>query len=82
MDRRSKRETEDGCSLQVKLRKREMWCKSKDFNILTLRPLKATSLISSCIITPEAHNKVIRMKEMINNGRSFWLLNRFSSSEP
>ena len=39
-------------------------------------------IISPFIITLESHLKVTRIKEMISNQRSSWLLNKFSLSAP
>ena len=39
-------------------------------------------LISSYNISPESHIKVMRIKEMISNEKSFWSVNKFSSSVP
>ena len=50
------------------------------FNPLTLK--SDQQLISPYNITPESSIKVMRIKEMITNLRSYWLLNKFSSSAP
>ena len=33
-------------------------------------------------MTPESHKKVMRMKEMMPNKRSFWSVNKFSLTAP
>ena len=38
--------------------------------------------ISPHNITPESHVQIMRIKEMINNERSLWLVNKFSLSLP
>ena len=40
------------------------------------------NLISPYNITSESHIKVMRIKEMITNWKSSWLLNKFSLSAP
>ena len=44
----------------------------------TLIPESDKHLISPFNITPESHIKVMRIKEMIINWRTSWLLNKFS----
>ena len=44
----------------------------------TLIPESDQHLISPFNITPESHIKVMRIKEMIINWRTSWLLNKFS----
>ena len=53
---------------------------SVKFNPLTLK--SDQQLISPYNMTPESSIKVMRIKEMITNIRSYWLLNKFSSSAP
>ena len=53
---------------------------SVKFNPLTLK--SDQQLISPYNMTPESSIKVMRIKEMITNLRSYWLLNKFSSSAP
>ena len=51
----------------------------------TINPLNPKSnkhLISPYNITPESLIKVMRIKEMIMNKRSFWSINKFSLSAP
>ena len=48
----------------------------------SLTPKSDQRLISPYNITPESHIKVMRIKEMITNQRSSWLLNKFSLSAP
>ena len=48
----------------------------------TLNPKSDEHLISPYIISPESHIKVMRMKEMISNEKSFWSVNKFSLSVP
>ena len=50
------------------------------FNPLT--PKRVQHLISPYNITLESNMKVMRIKEMITNKRSSWLLNKFSLLEP
>ena len=50
------------------------------FNLLILKSNK--HLISLYNITTESNFKVTRIKEMIANLRSAWLLNKFSLSAP
>ena len=45
-----------------------------------LNPKSDQNLISPYNITPESHNKVMRIKEMITNERSFWSVSKFSLS--
>ena len=45
-------------------------------------PKSDLNLISPCNNSPESNIKVMRIKEMITNQRSSWLLNKFSLSEP
>ena len=52
----------------------------KPLNPLT--PKSDQYLNSPYNITPESHIKVMRIKEMVTNLRSSWLLNKFSSSVP
>ena len=51
-------------------------------SINSLNPKSNQHLISPYNITPESHIKVMRIKEMITNQRSFWLVNKFSLSAP
>ena len=51
-------------------------------SINSLNPKSDQHLISPNHITPESHIKVMRIKEMITNQRSFWLVNKFSLSAP
>ena len=51
-------------------------------SINSLNPKSDQHLISLNNITPELHIKVMRIKEMITNQRSFWLGNKFSLSAP
>ena len=51
-------------------------------SINSLNPKSDQHLISPNNITPESHIKVMRIKEMITNQRSFWLVNKFSLSAP
>ena len=55
-------------------------CKSSDLN--TLNPKSNWHQISPYIVTPESHIKVMRIKEVITNQISFWLVNKFSLSIP
>ena len=50
--------------------------------IYPLNPKSDQHLISPYNVTPESHIKVMRMKEMITNERSFWSVNKFSLSAP
>ena len=58
-----------------------VWYVSRD---LTFGALSQSDwhLISPYDITPESHSKVARIKEMILNKRSSWLLDKFSFSAP
>ena len=61
------------------------WKSLDNFYINILNPLTPKSdqhVISPHNVSRESHNKVTRMKETINNLRSFWLLNKFSLSAP
>lgn len=53
--------------------------------ITLLNPLTQESdweLISSYNITPQSNIKVARIKNMINNKRNSWFLDKFSTSAP
>ena len=61
------------------------WKSLDNFYINILNPLTPKSdqhVISPHNVSRESDNKVTRMKETINNLRSFWLLNKFSLSAP
>ena len=50
--------------------------------VIYLNPKSSKHQIPSYNISPESHIKVMRIKEMITNKRSFWLVNKFSLSAP
>ena len=59
-------------------------CRKQFLNIF-ISPFKPKSdqrQISPYNIILESHVKVMRIKEMITNERSFWLVNKFSLSAP